>query len=91
MKKEKKIQQLESLADRIKFANVIRQKLEKLGFSEPYTHEPMIKLNEILSEYVKTGTYIKTEISFPEAKRIIQVFFSPQKTVESYINMTPMK
>jgi len=81
---------LESCMDRIKFVHTIRTKLKSLGFFQPYNREPLILLDNLLVQFVKTGETIVKTIPFQEAKRNIQVHLSPYKTIESFVSLTPM-
>lgn len=80
----------ESCMDRVKFVHTIRTKLKSLGFFQPYDREPLILLDNLLVQFVKTGETIVKTIPFQEAKRNIQVNLSPYKSIESFVLLTPM-
>jgi hypothetical protein len=75
----------ETFITRVNFVYTIREKLEKLGFYQPYQYDALIELNNTLLEFVRNGHTISKRISFPEAKKIIEVMLSPYVSVESHV------
>lgn len=79
---------IKTVKQRVEFVYIIRKKLEKLGFFQPYQYDALVELNKYFLEFVRNGNAISKRIPFPEAKKIIEVWLSPQCSVESYVNFT---